>query len=70
MVKLLFLLCTVHGTTCHAVDPLYQPMSQLTCNMQQLSFYAQWATENPELVAGERLGRAMCVPVDAIPVGL
>ncbi len=66
MVKLLFVLCAVHGTACHQVDPLYQPMSSLTCNMEQLSFYAEWVAENPELVIGKRLVRALCVPVRAI----
>ncbi|MDA8051764.1 MAG: hypothetical protein M0002_17480 [Rhodospirillales bacterium] len=68
MVRLLFVLCALHGTTCHRVDPLYQAMSALTCNMRQITFYEQWAVENPELVAGQRLKRTLCVPAQAIQV--
>ncbi len=70
MVRLIFILCALHGTTCHQVNPLYQPMSSLTCNVEQLSLYAQWATENPELVAGRRFLRAKCVPIRAVQVPL
>jgi len=70
MVRLLFVLCAIHGTACHQVDPLYQSMSILTCDMQQLALYEQWAIENPELVAGQRLKRAMCLPVHTVQVGL
>ena len=70
MVKLMFVLCAAQVTACHQVDPLYAPMPVLTCNMQQMSLYALWAQANPELVAGQRLGRTRCIRVDSIEVHL
>ncbi len=66
MVKLLFVLCALHGGACQTVDPLYLPMPASTCNIRQIAFFEQWAIENPELLAGHRLKRTLCVPEHAI----
>ena len=62
MVRLLFMLCALHGG-CTQVDPMYLSMPDLVCNTRQIALYEEWARKNPEIVGDRRLGRTLCVPV-------
>lgn len=62
MAKLVILLCSLHSGACHLHDPLLAAMPALTCNIRQMQIAQVWAQENPEIVAGYRIARTVCVP--------
>lgn len=66
MVRLLVVLCTLHTHVCQRVDPMYAAMPVLVCNMRQMQLAEAWAVQNPEIVAGRRIARTMCVAPEKI----
>lgn len=70
MVRLFFILCSVaNPTACQRVDPLYDPMPVLTCNMAQLGLYAQWAQEHPFILKDKQFRKAKCIRLSKIDEG-
>lgn len=66
MVRLLIVLCALQGHVCRRIDPMFAAMPVLVCDMRQMQLAAEWAEQNPEIVAGRRIARTMCVRPDQI----
>lgn len=66
MVRLLILLCTLHGHSCAWHDPMLLPVTPIACTMDAMQQAELWAAKNPELIGDRRIAGTRCVPADAM----